>query len=123
MSTWIRTPSGISALIDTVPDKKPVDYAATEVIGTARAHPDGVHVDLWYPRNEGATQAIVVGLCDVRAADSVRVSYDFERDGWVIQQAKKSSWEPGDTVCDPQWTEVAFIQAWALHDEEEDQLS
>jgi gentisate 1,2-dioxygenase len=49
---------------------------------------------------------------DVRAADSIRISYDHERDGWKIEQASTFEWEANDTVCDPDWQEVAFVQAW-----------
>lgn len=70
-----------------------------------------VHVELWYPRvDPGKVQAVTVGLCDVRAADDVRISYDFERDGWSIQQGS------GDDIDDPDWQEVAFVQAWARDD-------
>ena len=81
-----------------------------------------LEVDLWYPRLEyGADRtprtfdhpvAVEVGLTDVRAADSILVEYDFDRDGWVIKQASKFSWEVDDKVCDPDWQEVAFVQAW-----------
>ncbi|MCK9556295.1 hypothetical protein M0R36_10890 [bacterium] len=72
-----------------------------------------IHLDLWYPDVKGNTRAIVIGLMDVRAADDIRVSYDKERDGWKIEQASTFKWEADDPVCDPDWQEVAFIQAWA----------
>ncbi len=74
-----------------------------------------IMVDLWYPRvdEEGlCTKEIEVGLVDVRAADSILVSYDFDRDGYVIKQASKFEWDADDTDCDPDWQEVALIQAW-----------
>ena len=71
-----------------------------------------VGIDLCYSRIEdGRPNAVEVGLMDVRAADSIRVSYDFERDGWLIQQATRFSWETGESP-DPGWVEVAFVQAW-----------
>jgi hypothetical protein len=74
-------------------------------------------VELWYPRVEdGRPNAVEVGLCDVRAADSVRLYYDFERDGWAIQQATRFRWE-ADEEPDPKWTEVAFVQAWGSDSE------
>lgn len=69
-------------------------------------------LDLWYPRVEGNPQFVELGLIDVRAADSIRISYDFERDGWKIEQASTFEWEADDKVCDPDWQEVAFVQAW-----------
>jgi hypothetical protein len=71
-----------------------------------------VHVDLWYPRID-PIKHIYVGLVDVRAADNIRISYDFERDGWVIEQASVFEWNDNDKVCDPDWQEVAFVQSWA----------
>lgn len=74
---------------------------------------DVVAVDLWYPRQEERPKAIEVGLVDVRAADDIRIEYDFSRDGWVIKQATRFCW-PAGGECDPNWKEVAFVQAWAL---------
>ena len=74
---------------------------------------DELHIDLWYPGlAETQIKKFVIGLTDVRAADNIRVSYDKQRDGWKIEQASVFEWESGDTVCDPDWQEVAFIQAW-----------
>jgi hypothetical protein len=69
-------------------------------------------VQLWYPRLEGHAQEIEIELSDVRAADSVRVRYDFERDGWVILQASTFEWSCDDPICDSDWQEVAFIKSW-----------
>ncbi len=66
------------------------------------------HVKLWYPRNR-PTKAVVVELMDVRATDDIRISYDFDRDGWVVEQAFTHEWHMGDLTCDPNWREVAFI--------------
>ena len=70
-------------------------------------------VRLEYPREDGWCGEINIGLVDVRAADSIRVSYDFDRDGWVIKQASVFEWDVGDTEMDEDWQEVAFIQALA----------
>jgi hypothetical protein len=48
-------------------------------------------VDMLYLRIDGHCNAVEVGIEDVRAADSIRI--DKERD--------------------PDWQEVAFVQAWA----------
>jgi hypothetical protein len=75
---------------------------------------DEVQIELWYPRVDDNPTHLTVGLMDVRAADDIRVSYDFERDGWVIEQASTFQWEIDDPDCgDPDWQEVAFIKAWA----------
>lgn len=84
------------------------------ILGDARQYGDELNLDLWYPRLDTSTvKAFVIGLSDVRAADGIRVSYDFERDGWRIEQASTFSWDGDDPVCDPDWQEVAFVQAWA----------
>lgn len=46
-----------------------------------------VEIELWYPRIEDNIKSIQISLGDVRAADNIRIQYDFERDGWSIQQA------------------------------------
>ena len=66
----------------------------------------------WYPRQDGNINELLVGLSDVRAADSILIHYDFDRDGYVIRQASKFSWAEGEDI-DEDWQEVAFIQAWA----------
>jgi len=75
------------------------------------------YIELWYPRLEGEKKYIRVGLMDVRAADDIRISYDFDRDGWVIEQASIFKWAGDDEVCNEGWAEVAFIQAWGREDE------
>jgi hypothetical protein len=67
----------------------------------------------WYPRTAGEPKVIEVGLVDTRAADGLRIEYDFTRDGWVIKQASRFKWPDDDEVQDPDWQEVAFIKAWA----------
>ena len=74
---------------------------------------DELHMDLWYPRLEGKIKKIELGLMDVRAADSIQIEYDFDRDGYSIKQASIFEWDGDDEVCDPDWREVAFIEAWA----------
>jgi hypothetical protein len=75
--------------------------------------PDHISVDLDYPGVNGNPEHIEIDLMHVRSADPIRVSYDFDRDGWVIEQAAVFAWAPEDKVCDPEWAEVAFVQAWA----------
>ena len=78
----------------------------------ARYRKDELCCTLYYPRI-GPIDKIEVDLSDVRAADSIRISYDFTRDGWKIEQASIFEWDGDDKVCDPDWQEVAFIKAWA----------
>jgi hypothetical protein len=74
---------------------------------------DTDHVDLWYPGVEDNPEYLQIGLMHVRAADDIRIHYDFERDGYVIEQASTFRWDINDRECDPDWQEVAFIKAWA----------
>lgn len=54
---------------------------------------------------------VQVDLDCVRAADALLIRYDGERDGWVIMQASRFMWPAGEP-CDPDYQEVAFVQAW-----------
>ena len=74
---------------------------------------DTMQVDMIYPNLAGHLNTVEVGLEDVRAADSILIRYDFDRDGYSILQASIFQWEVGDPICDSDWQEVAFIQAWA----------
>lgn len=76
---------------------------------------DALTVELEYPRQDAAIKAIEIGLTDVRAADGIRITYDFERDGWSIQQPICDS--AGFTV---DWKETSFAQSWALAKENDD---
>jgi hypothetical protein len=73
-------------------------------------------IELHYPRQEGHAKYIQVGLEDVRAADDIRISYDFDRDGWVIEQSAVWTEENHDTYTED-WKEVAFVQAWGREGE------
>lgn len=73
-------------------------------------------VEFWYPGREKPL-FLEVGLTHVRAADNIRISYDLDRDGWKIEQASTFEWGADDTVRDPEWQEVAFVQAWARQKE------
>lgn len=64
-----------------------------------------------YDRSKQST--LTISLCHTRAADDIRIKYDSDRDGWVIEQASVFEWEAGDKSCDQDWKEVAFVQAWA----------
>ena len=71
-----------------------------------------IHATLEYPRIEGNADHVIVSLSDVRAADDLRIEYDFDRDGWSIQQASRFEWALDEPV-DEGWQEVAFVEAWA----------
>ncbi len=73
-----------------------------------------LHYDLWYPGIGGNPTHLQIGMMAVRATDGIRVSYDFGRDGWVIEQGGVWSWTEDDPEPhDEDWQEVAFVQSWA----------
>lgn len=86
------------------------------ILSDATVRGDTLSVDLYYPRSE-EVRYVEVGLVEVRAADSIRISYDFDRDGYKIEQASIFEWDGGDNECDPDWQEVAFVPAWGREQE------
>lgn len=93
-------------------------YELPQTVTNIDWHDDTIRIDLWYPRVDDAPSVLKVGLMDVRAADDIRISYDFDRDGWAIQQASTFSWGPEETAYDMDWQEVAFIKAWGRKKDE-----
>jgi len=84
-----------------------------------------VMVELMYPGVDDNPTHVEVGMCHVRAADSIRISYDMNRDGWKIEQASTFEWDVNATQMNSDWQEVAFVGAWARkreidHDQEAD---
>jgi hypothetical protein len=77
-----------------------------------RVYGDTVYFDLWYPRSKDRPTYLQLGLADVRVSDDIRISYDFERDGWKIEQS--SGWDDVEGT-DGDWQEVAFVQAWGRY--------
>lgn len=65
-------------------------------------------VDLYYPgtgTEPDVVDAIQIELMHVRAARDIRVTYDFERDGWVVSAHV-------DPELEGEWVEKSFIPAW-----------
>lgn len=82
-------------------------------------------VTLLYPPRDDAEQPekprfVEFDQESVRASDGIRIHYDYERDGYVIEQSSRFAWG-AEGPCDPDWQEVAFVQSWgrAETDEEE----
>lgn len=79
---------------------------------------DTISVEPTYPNiSTCGVKFIEVDQESVRASDGIRLHYDYNRDGWVIEQPTKLSWakEPFDRG----WKEVAFVESWALSEEQE----
>lgn len=74
-----------------------------------------IDVNFWYPRIDNNINEINIGLYDVRASDGIRVTYDYERDGYSIQQPFIIEVDKGSFIdCEEHWEETAFLQSWAL---------
>jgi hypothetical protein len=86
-----------------------LDYLAQRLAATPTPPepPPFRRVELWYPGVPGNPLGIEVDLVHVRAARSIRVGYDFGRDGFTITAPS----DPGDDD-DVTWAEVAFVPAW-----------
>lgn len=95
-------------------------FDGKKIDDVAHVRGDRLDVCLWYPdRNrcsrhdvDSAINEIEVELIDVRAADNIRISYDFDRDGYVIKQAARAPFDKDGEDQDEDWAEVAFIKAW-----------
>lgn len=76
-------------------------------------------IDLEYPTVSDNINAISIGLCDVRASNSILIEFSHDRNGWVISMPSKTRWDANDEVCDPCYKEMAFIGAWEVGDDDE----
>lgn len=86
-----------------------------------------INVTLTYPPRsddelEGKIRYVEVNQESVRASDGVRLHYDYDRDGFVVEQPATRFVllhdNHYDTVTD--WTEVGFFQSWALDQKDDD---
>jgi hypothetical protein len=81
-----------------------------------------LQTELKYPYNK-EIDTIQIGISDIRAADDVRVRYDFERDGWVMEQPRQYYIpEEGFYELGVEWIESAFCPSWQyeLNDEQKE---
>lgn len=84
---------------------------------------DVMHIEIDYPRSN-KINTVEIGLCEVRAADDIRVKYDFERDGWVILQPRVYHPQIGENAYDykEEWIESAFCPAWKYELDEDEKF-
>lgn len=90
---------------------------------------DVLEVDLTYPpwtdadNQHGQCRYVSVDQEAMRASDGVRLHYDYERDGFVVEQPKP--WlELVDGVYEGRetWIEVGFFKSWQFDVDVEDQM-
>ncbi len=72
--------------------------------------PETLCVDLMYPRSQNPKR-VEIELVDVRAADSLTVEFEFERDGWVLRMDRSRDRGSWMEVIEEK-VEVAFVPAW-----------
>jgi hypothetical protein len=71
------------------------------------------HVDLYRVDGPRTPRYVRVDLMDVRAANTLVIHYDLERDGWAIESPTKMGWEDGEDLYDERLEEVAFVPAYS----------
>ena len=82
---------------------------------------DTLSVVLTYPpwteaeNKTGQVRYVTFDQEATRASGGIRVSFDYARNGYKIEQPTIFVWEMEDKVCDQGWREVAFIPAWHPH--------
>jgi hypothetical protein len=90
-------------------------------------HGDELHAVLTYPpwtdadNTKGQCRYVYVNQEAVRASDGVRLHYDYERDGFVVEQPKpRLRALGGDSYTDEEeWIEVGFFASWAFNNRED----
>jgi len=94
------------------------EYGGGELNFHVEKHGPEVHVTLTYPCVDGAkTRYIVVNQESVRASDGLRLHYDYERDGFVVEQQEQVCDCDGSIIGEGDWKEVGFFASWALEKE------
>lgn len=93
-------------------------------------HEDEVHVTLTYPpwtdadNTKGQCRHIHVNQEAVRASDGVRLHYDYQRDGFVVEQPRP--WLELIDGCyhsREEWIEVGFFKSWQFEVPDEEQMA
>lgn len=80
---------------------------------------NAIHVDLTHPRIEDRPSKIIVSLMDTRAADNITITYDYERDGWVVSRDILDQLDDIMASKTVAHAEVAFVPAWSSVDDYE----
>jgi hypothetical protein len=77
-------------------------------------------INLTYPNlDDTKVNTVEINQESVRASDGIRMVYDYNRDGWSIQQPRSVDVliEETETCrhydCVEDWAETVFVQSWA----------
>lgn len=88
-----------------------------------------LHVELTYPpytdadNTKGQLRYIIVDQESVRASDGVRLHYDYDRDGFVVEQNKSRLRRVSDNSYESvdDWIETGFFKSWLFGSSDEEQ--
>lgn len=89
-------------------------------IDTSNFGGDNFRLQFHYPRVEGNASSITIELSDIRAANSITIKYDYDRDGWSILSDLMDPDIQG--LQSEELHEVAFVDAWPIADDSSDDL-
>lgn len=89
-----------------------------------------LHINLTYPPHTDADNInnqcryVYVNQEATRASDGVRLYYDYERDGFVVEQPRPRMKLVGDKSYESikDWIEVGFFQSWQFDIAQDKQL-
>jgi hypothetical protein len=89
-------------------------HETTELEGTFKRTEEPLHhtITLMSPNIYEDHTYLNIDMCHTRASDGLRLHYESDRDGWVIEQP---IWKEG---CIVEWVEVHFAQSWRFDNEE-----
>ena len=81
---------------------------------------DELHVELTYPKiTKDGYRYVVFDQESIRASDSIRISFDYDRNGYKIESPTRLSWDScAPDAGDMKWKESAFVPAWLYSGEE-----
>jgi hypothetical protein len=89
-----------------------------------------VHVTLTYPpwtdadNKNDQCRYVCVDQEAVRASDGVRLYYDYQRDGFVVEQPRPyMKLIDGCYHCEQTWIEVGFFESWKFDRPEAEQMT
>jgi hypothetical protein len=96
------------------------EYGESPLNFHVEKYKDELHVDLTYPPYTDADNSneqcryICINQESVRASDGVRLHYDYERDGFAVEQPQRRLIRTGPDSFEEadDWIEVGFFQSW-----------